>query len=365
MSTLLFCGSIAGLRADFSYEQSSKVTGGAMAGAMRFAGAFSKQLREPMRSTVMVKGDRMAMHSGDSVQIIDLQAETITDVNFQKKTYSVITFAQMAEAMRQMAERMERKDSQTDVNFKMDIKETGQSRTIQGLNARQTIMTLEVEGKDKRSGDQGAMNVVVDMWLAPTVAGYDEVKRFYQRMAEKLAWTPGANFAMAQPGMAKGLSEVYKQASKLDGVPVRQVTKLGMSAEGVALAQSGEMPAGAPQESVEGPTAGDVAGAAAGSAAAGAVGRRAGRLGGLAGGGLGGGLGGLSRRKKAEEQEQPPARPQREPEAQPQRVSVSGALMELTTELTGFSSAPVDAAKFQVPADFKQVESDMAKGLKK
>ncbi len=39
--------------------------------------------------------------------------------------------------------------------------------------------------------------------------------------------------------------------------------------------------------------------------------------------------------------------------------------MEMTTELTGFSSAPVDASRFQVPAGFKQVDSDMLKGMQR
>jgi hypothetical protein len=33
----------ASLRADLSYDQTAKITGGAMMGMMRFAGAFSKQ----------------------------------------------------------------------------------------------------------------------------------------------------------------------------------------------------------------------------------------------------------------------------------------------------------------------------------
>jgi hypothetical protein len=38
--------------------------------------------------------------------------------------------------------------------------------------------------------------------------------------------------------------------------------------------------------------------------------------------------------------------------------------MELTTELTSFSSGAADSSKFEVPAGFKQVEHDMAKQLK-
>ena len=38
--------------------------------------------------------------------------------------------------------------------------------------------------------------------------------------------------------------------------------------------------------------------------------------------------------------------------------------MEMTTELTAFSSAPVDPAKLTVPAGFKQVDHEMKKALK-
>src|SRR6202163_1301896 len=93
------------LLADFSYEQSTKITGGMMAGAMKFAGAFSKQAREPLQSTVAVKGNRMFNGNKDHASVIDLDSETITEINFQKKTYSVMTFAEMKQAMEQAMQR--------------------------------------------------------------------------------------------------------------------------------------------------------------------------------------------------------------------------------------------------------------------
>ena len=41
----------------------------------------------------------------------------------------------------------------------------------------------------------------------------------------------------------------------------------------------------------------------------------------------------------------------------------AGVLMEMTTEMSGFN-ASVDASKMEVPAGFKQVESDMKKALR-
>ena len=50
--------------ADFSYEQNARVTGGALAGAMKVAAVFSKQAREPMRTTIAVKGSKFEVPAG-------------------------------------------------------------------------------------------------------------------------------------------------------------------------------------------------------------------------------------------------------------------------------------------------------------
>src|SRR5215813_8786197 len=101
------------LLADFSYEQTTKMTGGAMMGMMKIAGAFSKQLREPVQNTVSVKGNRMVHWSKDHAQIIDLDSETFTDVNFPKKQYSVMTFAEMTQAMEQALQRGQARKSES------------------------------------------------------------------------------------------------------------------------------------------------------------------------------------------------------------------------------------------------------------
>jgi hypothetical protein len=96
---------------------------------------------------------------------------------------------------------------------------------------------------------------------------------------------------------------------------------------------------------------------------------RMGKLGGLAG--AAGGFGGFGRKKKQQQQEEPQSQPQAQtppPPAQSAPGSMGatppGTLMEMTTELTAFSSAPVDSSKFAVPAGFKQVDHEMKKALK-
>ena len=324
--------------ADFSYQQSSKITGGAIAGAMRVAGAFSSKAREPMTATILVKGHRMAHVTADTAQITDLDKETITSINFAKKTYSVMTFEQMRQMMQDAADRMGQKTNDADINFKANVRETGQSKPIAGLTAKEVILTMTMEGTDKKSGQQGAMNIISDMWLAPNIPGYGEVRDLHRLMATKIGWTPGQNFGAMMgrqgSGMGKGMADMAKEMAKLDGVPVLQVMTMTGESTGdpgsEGAARSDRPP---PQNSDAGSQ----------SSAAEALGRL-GRI---------GGLGGFGRKKK-----DPDPNTTSQP-AQSSQSSSAGALMEITTESSGFSSAPVDPSKLEVPAGFKEVEPDL------
>src|SRR5690349_7327357 len=67
--------SASGLFADFSYQEKSTITGGAMVSMLKVAGVFSKgarQAREPITSTVALKGDKMLHRSDQQMSIIDL-----------------------------------------------------------------------------------------------------------------------------------------------------------------------------------------------------------------------------------------------------------------------------------------------------
>ena len=330
-----------GLLADFSYEQSTKITGGMMAGVMKFAGAFSKQAREPLQSTVAVKGNRMFSGNKDRASVIDLDSETITEINYQKKTYSVMTFAEMKQAMEQAMQRMknapkqpqqeESQQRKPDVktDFKLDIKNTGESKEIAGLQAKEVILTMRMEGTDQQSGNKGAMVIISDMWLAPKVPGYDEVTSFHKRMAQKLAWTPDSamNPMMGRPDMARAMENMRKEGSKMNGIPVLTVMKVTGSADGQPSNTSDTQTSS--QESKPQPKT---------------------DLGSV----LGGKFGGFGRKKKQDDSQAGSTPPS-------ENTSASGSLIEMTTESSSFSSAPVDPSRFSAPAGFKKVDSEMMK----
>lgn len=346
---------------DFTYQETTQITGGSMLGMMKMAGTFSKQARlatDPIVSTVMVKGNRMTRIDKDHTEIIDLDRGTVTEIDALKKQYTVMTFEQMkrqmeasiAKAKAEQEKQAQEKQAQqkpspgdaqnVDLKFNVHVKNTGASKEVAGLNANEAILAMTMEGTDKTSGQKGAFAVTSDLWLAPEIPGYEEVREFYIRYGMKLGTmmsgviTPQMIGMMQQPGASAGMADMVKEMSKLKGIPVLQIMRVGVTADGVALPAASEaaLPTAAPM-----PSAGDLVKQSATSAIA----EKLTGLGGL------GSLGGFGRKKKQEA-------------AAPAEAAVvtptSGVLIEANTQLTGFSKASVDASVFTPPASFKQVE---------
>jgi hypothetical protein len=240
--------------------------------------------------------------------------------------------------MKQMLEQMSQKMKQNDkaeMKFKVSANNTGNTRQIAGFDTKEMVLKMEMEGTDKQSGQSGAMVITTDMWIAPGVPGYQEVRAFYKRMAEKINWTPGGNMFMAQPEAAKGMAEVYKEVAKLDGVPVFQTISMG-AAVPPGQAGSADQPPKQQQpqqqQQVERPS-----------------------LGGALGGALGGKFG-LGRKKSPPKDEQ--ASSQQPPPASG-TATAQGSLLEMTTEMSGFSPSAADPSLFAIPSGFKKVETDL------
>jgi hypothetical protein len=302
------------LLADFSYQQTSKITGGMMASAMKMAGVVSKAAREPIQNTVMVKGDRMVTLSAHGAHIVDLKNETMTEVNFEKKTYSVVTFAQLTAMMKNAEEQMKSEKGKPVQNLtvKASVDKTGKTRTIGGSDTHEAVVKIEMIGTDEKTGEPvTAMVVTCDRWLAKPAAGYDEIRDFHRRMAEKLTWAPGMGM-MSQPGMGKGMAEMAKEMSKVDGMPIYQFTVMGGPGSDQVAASHDPTMQPTPEPEQKGGLMGRLAAA---------------RLG-----------------RKSSDQDQQAGQPG------------GGTMMEMVTELGGFSRESIDSSKFEVPAGFQQVD---------
>lgn len=135
-----------------------------------------------------------------------------------------------------------------------------------------------------------------------------------------------------RPDMAKAMAEVYKEGSKMDGTPVYQIVKMGGSVEGMQAASENSAQ-GEQQARPVAPTP---------------------SLGDAIGGALGGRFG-LGRKKKPQTDD---AQPAASSQPQSQSSSASASLMEMTIEMSNFSTSSVDGSKLEVPAGFSKVEED-------
>ena len=158
---LLLCLTVPAY-ADFKYTSTSKITGGALMGAMKLASAFSrKNGQDPLQgitTTYYLKGNRLKTeHSDGMIEIIDLDARNITTINSQKKTYSVQTFDEMKAALQPVQqqavaqqEKLQQdpqgaKDPQVTVTPTFKITPGSESRVILGQPTTQTTMQMDLD----------------------------------------------------------------------------------------------------------------------------------------------------------------------------------------------------------------------------
>jgi hypothetical protein len=349
---------------DFQYQETTQITGGSLMGMMKFASHFSKQAKqigEPIVSSVYVQGNRMARFDPQTIEIIDLDAETITNIDMQKHTYTQMTFEQMRQQFEQAVQQAkeqqakqqpatpapasQEKPDNVQVSFKVNVRNTGTSKQVSGVDANEAILTMEMIGTDTTNGQQGAFAITNDMWMAPEIPGYDELREFDKKFAVKMGQAfSGSNLTASltamQPAAAQGMSDMVKEMSKLKGIPVEQIMRMGATANGEPLPAASEAPLPPSPSGPDMPSAKDVAQQSTSNAISSKLGSF----------GIGG-FGGFGHKKQA-----PAPPPADDASNTTQQTPTASVLMESKTEMSGFSSSPIDSGKFAVPAGFTQIQ---------
>lgn len=316
--------------ADFQYTETTKITGGAAAGAMKFAGVFSKNARQATQgttSTITFKGNKMRREdSTGQIEIIDLDARRITQIDNNKKTYSTITFDEMRaqmeaarkKAVEEQAKHNKEQASQVKIVPKIQITPGTGTRKVLDYTAKEQKVRVDMEmtsDDPKAKGQTANMWVDSDSFVAP-VKGFDEAKHFYQRMAKELDWVPGAVMG-ANPQISPAMVEYRKTAATLNGMPLYSLTSVGMAGQGGAQPQQARNDE---QQSSGNP--------------------------------LTKGIGGIFGRKKKKDD----ADQQGDKSSNATPSGAAGSLMDMATEVTSISNNSVDATLFKIPDGYKQVD---------
>lgn len=296
---LILLGYATIAHADFSYQQTVRLTGGAL---MQFAAMAGGKLTEPILITASVKGKKLAYVNAHTGSLVDLEARTITTINFDRKQYWVQTFDELKQMMESAGP-----SGSTVRDIQVTSADGPKVNNLLGQDTKQKIVNVTMTLADPRSGNNVDTQIHNEMDMATSIPAAEELHAFYKRMSGT-GWAPGGMPGMNRPEMMKAVTEVYKNVNALEGLPLRTVTTVSGSLPGLP-----NLSPGAPA-----PLGAGKVGAIA------AIMARRQQQATPAGGGTAG------------------------------STSGSSALLEVTTEVTSYSDKPVDASVFQVPSGFSK-----------
>ena len=277
-------------------------------------GVLAAGSNQNQNSKTYFKGQKMKVDTGDIGMILDFDAQTITTINNRQKTVTVKSFGDISAAGRQ-----------NDLTAKIDVKETGQKKTVNGYNASELIMTMEVDGPP--NSPMGKMQMEMDMWISPDVPGAGELRAFYQKNMSRFPWAAmggGGGNQSVQTAMA----EMQRRMAEMNGVQVLQVMKMKSAGGAAGGAGAPAMPQLTPdqQAKMKDAMARLQAMQAQGGPAAAAAQQAMARMGAVSGGAASSGAG-------------------------------SGSLMEMTMESSDFSTGSIPDSTFGIPAGYQKVDS--------
>lgn len=355
--------------ADSSYQSTTQITGGQLVDTMKKMSFLSKSIRnmfDPISTQMMVSGNRKAMVGQDATDIVDLDKQEMIHIDTAHRTYSVVTFAQMRQAMELAVEKMKEAPQQSEtpsqpqeqqkpnvkMTFNASVNNTGQTKTIDGMNAQEQIVTVTMTATDETNpANTSTYTVTTDAWIVPDPPELKEIADFDRRMAKEMmqdVYTPamagvrgGSSAGMAQllssrPGASDAMTQMAKELARIKGT--RVIEDMSMSA--TASQNSSQHGASQDQSNSESNSETPASRGSVESAAAGKV--------------IGGMLGGW-RHKKAK-----PADQQSETST---TTTQSGQVMQTVTLLStrdqksNFSQQAIPGSVFEIPAGFRQVPS--------
>lgn len=198
-----------------------------------------KALSEGIVSTNAVKGNRKATLNDMTGRIVDLDEQKVYDLDMKKKNYTVTTFEQLRQKLREAQERAAKEakeapgeptqPSSTDKQFEFDfdVKETGQTRAIAGHDARQVIMTVTAREKGKTLEESGGVVLTTDSWLGPDIPALKELAEFEMKYWKAIAPESAlvsaeqmAAIAALYPMIKPAMDRINQEKVNLKGTPL-------------------------------------------------------------------------------------------------------------------------------------------------
>jgi hypothetical protein len=255
----LLLGFSLNLWADVTTEEKSQVK---FEGAMgRVMGIFGgKAAKEGLVSRVAVRGSRKMTADDYTGRIIDLDEEKVYTLDMRKKTYEVVTFEEMRRRMQEAEEKAReavkteestQQPDQKEMEIDFSLKESGQTRNINGFDCREVVMTVTAREKGKTLEQGGGMVMTSNIWLGPKIPAMKEIADFDQRYQKALQGPLGIESGGAEqmaaalamyPAMKDMIGKMQMEQVNMDGTPVLTVATMEMVRSQEQIAQEQEEP---------------------------------------------------------------------------------------------------------------------------
>jgi hypothetical protein len=272
----------------------------------------------------------------ESAEITRLDKELFWDINLKDKEYNERTFAEVRAEMEMGLQKADKEKAkyakehpEDTVKFRTEVKvdKTGKAQKIAGHNTEETIITMIMYAKNAESGEQGAMKMTMDLWMAKDVPGAAESRKFYADMAAKLGFTGHSQQSMEGMLTAFGIDprDLYKHTKDLQGMSLMSTVSLGTLAD--SSAQSGKQSEAKEEKKKKQSDEADEGGQSS----------TAKKISGLFG-----------KKKESKDDEGSKSK-----DAKSEQQSGPMYLMQFTTTVTEISTAGIAASEFEVPAGFK------------
>jgi hypothetical protein len=246
--------------------------------------------------------------------------------------------------MQQQQPAAKKQDAQINVKPKFTVLPGSGSRMLLGQNTTETKFKMDMEMQARNNGptpsqapaesstqadgpNSVTFTMTMDMFVAPSVAGYQEVSEFYKRMAKEVNWVPPASIHV-DPRMTQGMAEMQKNSAALKGLPMLSYISMGMPAPPNGAADSTQNSSGTTLRSnSSSSTSSDTMPTNSSDAVV-------------------KGLGSLFGKKKQQDNSSSQAS---SPAPPPNPNSDPNALMEMTMQVTSFSDSSLDAGLSKFP----------------
>ena len=200
-----------------------------------------------------------------------------------------------------------------------DVKNTGQTKTINGFDTRQVVATITVREKGKKIEESGGIVMTVDTWLTKAVslkevADFD--RRYYEKLAGPIAAVDAQQMATAI-AMYPGLKEAMARLSREDfgGTAIQTTTTTDAVKSAEQMKQDAAGGSSASSDEKSNPLS------------------------------VGGAIGGFMRRRQQQQEKEAAAKPNANP-ARTTFMTINNEVLKITSNVT--------AAEVALPEGFKE-----------